>query len=35
VCKSKGQNLEITELIQLGRSLLSPKLAQGGKHATI
>lgn len=35
VCKSKGQNLEICELIQLGRSLLSPKLAEGGKHARI
>ena len=35
VCKSKGQNLEICELIQLGRSLVSPSLAAGGKHATI
>ncbi len=35
ICKSKGQNLEICELIQLGRSLVSPTLVKGGKHATI
>ena len=35
VCKSKGQNLEICELIQMGRSLLSGKLVEGGKRATI
>lgn len=35
ICKSKGQNLEICELIQLGRSLVSPSLAKGGKHATL
>lgn len=35
VCKSKGQNLEICELIQQGRSLLSPNLAKGGAHAKI
>jgi hypothetical protein len=27
--------LEICELIQLGRSLLSGKLVEGGRHATI
>lgn len=35
ICKSKGQNLEICELIQLGRSLVSPSLVKGGKHATV
>jgi len=35
VCKSKGQNLEICELILLGRTLLSGKLAQRGRNATI
>lgn len=35
VCKSKGQNLDITELIHQGRSLLSGKLLEGGTHATI
>lgn len=35
ICKSKGQNLEICELIQVGRSLVSPGLAKGGIHATI
>ena len=35
VCKSKGQNLEICELIQLGRTLLSGKLARGGRDAKI
>ena len=35
VCKSKGQNLEICELIQLGRALLSGKLAKGGRDAKI
>ena len=35
ICKSKGQNLEICELIQLGRSLVSPSLAKGGNDATL
>ncbi len=35
ICKSKGQNLEICELIQLGRSLVSPALVKGGKNAAI
>ena len=35
MCKSKGQNLEICELIQLGRRLLSKRLARGGKHAKL
>ncbi len=35
ICKSKGQNLEICELIQLGRSLVSPTLVKGGKNAAI
>ena len=35
VCKSKGQNLDICELIQRGRRLLSGRLARGGKHATL
>lgn len=29
VCKSKGQNLEITELIQTGRALISQTLVNG------
>jgi len=33
VCKSKGQNLDICELIGTGRRLLSGRLAQGGKDA--
>jgi glycolate oxidase iron-sulfur subunit len=35
VCKSKGQNLDICELIQRGRRLLSDRLVQGGKHAKL
>lgn len=35
VCKSKGQNLDICELIQRGRRLLSDRLARGGKHAKL
>ncbi|MBL0700226.1 MAG: (Fe-S)-binding protein [Desulfosarcina sp.] len=32
VCKSKGQNLEVSELIRIGRSLLAKELArQKGK----
>lgn len=34
ICQSKGQNLEIQDLIQRGRSLLSHRLVQGGKNAT-
>ena len=35
VCKSKGQNLDIVELIQRGRQLLSMRLVRGGKHAKL
>ena len=35
VCKSKGQNLNIVELIQRGRKLLSRRLVRGGKHAKL
>ena len=35
VCKSKGQNLDICELIQRSRRLLSRRLARGGKHAKL
>ena len=35
VCKSKGQNLDICELIQRGRSLLSDRLVRRGKHAEL
>ncbi len=35
VCKSKGQNLDICELIQRGRHLLSDRLTRGGKHAKL
>lgn len=35
VCKSKGQNLDICELIQRGRRLLSDRLVLGGKHAKL
>jgi glycolate oxidase iron-sulfur subunit len=35
VCKSKGQNLDICELIQRGRRLLSDRLTHGGKHAKL
>jgi glycolate oxidase iron-sulfur subunit len=29
ICKSKGQNLEICKILELGRSLLSKSLAEG------
>ena len=32
VCKGKGQNLEVSNLIRLGRSLLSRDLVRGGKN---
>ena len=35
MCKGKGQNLDICELIQRGRRLLSGRLARGGKHAKL
>ena len=35
VCKSKGQNLDVCELIQRGRRLLSDRLARGGTHAKL
>lgn len=35
VCKSKGQNLEIGDLIIKGRSLLSPYLIHGKDHGKI
>jgi glycolate oxidase iron-sulfur subunit len=33
MCKSKGQNLDICDLIHRGRRLLSTKLVQGGRDA--
>ncbi len=33
MCKSKGQNLDVCELIGRGRRLLSGRLARGGTHA--
>lgn len=33
VCKSKGQALEITELIKQSRSYLAPNYLQGGRDA--
>jgi Fe-S oxidoreductase len=35
VCKSKGQNLDICELIQIGRALLSSSLVKGGIDAKV
>ncbi|MBN2034643.1 MAG: (Fe-S)-binding protein [Deltaproteobacteria bacterium] len=35
VCKSKGQNLDVCELILRGRRLLSKRLERGGKHAKL
>ena len=35
MCKDKGQNLDICELIQRGRRLLSVRLARGGNHAKL
>ncbi|RLB03656.1 MAG: hypothetical protein DRG59_11430 [Deltaproteobacteria bacterium] len=35
ICKSKGQNLNICETIQLGRTLLSEKLIQGSNDEKI
>jgi Fe-S oxidoreductase len=35
MCKGKGQNLDICELIQRGRRLLSGRLAEGGPHAKL
>ncbi|MCF8110052.1 MAG: (Fe-S)-binding protein [Desulfobacteraceae bacterium] len=35
ICKSKGQNLDICELIHSGRYLLSTNLAREGKHAKL
>ncbi len=31
ICKAKGQNLDITRLIHLGRTILSGKLVNGNK----
>lgn len=33
VCKSKGQAIDITEVIKLGRSYLAPNYLPGGDHA--
>ena len=33
VCQSKGQAIEITEVIQRGRSYLAPHYVAGGDHA--
>ena len=35
ICKSKGQNLDICEMIQLGRSLLSQNLVEGSRSEEI
>ena len=35
ICKSKGQNLDICEIIQLGRYLLSRNLVQGSRSERI
>jgi Fe-S oxidoreductase len=35
ICKTKGQNLDICELVYRGRRLLSDRLAQGGKYAKL
>jgi glycolate oxidase iron-sulfur subunit len=35
VCGSKGQNLNICEIITTGRALLSKKLIQGGQNAKL
>ena len=35
ICKSKGQNLEICELILLGRSLVSQRLVEGTANEKI
>lgn len=35
VCKSKGQNLEVSELIRLGKSLVTKSLLDGGKNAKV
>lgn len=35
MCKSKGQNLDICNLIHRGRRLLSINLARGGKNAKL
>ena len=32
VCKSKGQNLEICDLIRIGRSLVTDRLVQGADY---
>jgi glycolate oxidase iron-sulfur subunit len=32
VCKSKGQNLEICDIIHCGRVLISARLTKGGSH---
>jgi Fe-S oxidoreductase len=35
ICKSKGQDLDICEIIQMGRSLLSQNLVQGNRNEKI
>jgi Fe-S oxidoreductase len=35
ICKSKGQNIDICSIIQLGRSLLSRDLLEGSGHEKI
>ena len=35
VCASKGQNLNICEMITTGRALVSGKLIQGGRNAKL
>ena len=35
ICKSKGQDLDICDIIQMGRSLLSQNLVQGNSNEKI
>lgn len=35
ICKSKGQDLDICKIFQMGRSLLSQNLVQGSRHEKI
>lgn len=35
ICKSKGQNIEISSVIHLGRTVLTRNLIEGKRHDTI
>jgi hypothetical protein len=35
ICKSKGQDIDICKIFQMGRSLLSRNLVQGSSHEKI